>query len=219
MSVERTGRTAIVLAGGQGMRLGGGVPKALRPLGSSTLLEIALANARGWADDVRVSAPPEMALPIDESLVIRDLRAFGPRAGPLVALASSLGALASEWALVLAVDLPFARRELFDLLWAARTRRTTPHPHVPEHAEPLVVVPWTAGGPEPLLAVYRQEVAAILLAAASDGERAVHRVIASLPAVRVGEDELRTADPELVSFQNVNTPDDWQQAEVRFGAR
>jgi molybdenum cofactor guanylyltransferase len=201
------------------MRLGGEVPKALRPLGSSTLLEIALANARGWADEVRVSAPAEMALPIDEGLVIRDLRAFGPRAGPLVALASSLAAIASEWALALAVDLPFARRELFDLLWAARTRPTTPHPLVPEHAAPLAVVPWTARGPEPLLAVYRREVAPILLAAASDGERAVHRVIASLPTVRVGEDELRTADPELASFQNVNTPDDWQQAEIRFRAR
>ena len=212
-------RVAIVLAGGQGARLGEGLPKALRPFGSSTLLDLALAHARAWADEVRVSAPAEMALPLDEALVIRDHGAFGPRAGPLVALASSLGAIAAPWALVLAVDLPFARRELFDLLWAARERPATPNPAVPHHAEPLAVVPWTARGPEPLLAVYRQDVAAILLAAAYGGERAVHRVIASLPAVRVAEDELRGADPELVSFQNVNTPDDWRQAEVRFRSR
>jgi molybdopterin-guanine dinucleotide biosynthesis protein A len=90
---------------------------------------------------------------------------------------------------------------------------------VPHHAEPLAVVPWSARGPEPLLAVYRPEVAAILLAAAYDGERAVHRVIASLPTIRVSEDELRAADPTLASFQNVNTPDDWRQAEVRFRSR
>jgi molybdopterin-guanine dinucleotide biosynthesis protein A len=70
-----------------------------------------------------------------------------------------------------------------------------------------------------LFAVYRQEVAAILLAAAYDRERAVHRAIASLPVVRVGEDELRAADPELVSFQNINTPEDWRHAEVRFQPR
>jgi len=213
------GRAAIVLAGGRGARLGDGPPKALRPFGKSTLLDIALANARAWADEVRVSAPPEMTLPLDENLILRDHRAFGPWAGPLVALASALGAISSPWALVLAVDLPFAKRELFDLLWEARTRPTTPNPSVPDHVAPLAVVPWTARGPEPLLAVYRPEVATILLAAAYEGERAVHRVIASLPAVRVGEDELRTADPELVSFQNVNTPDDWQKAEVRFRLR
>jgi molybdenum cofactor guanylyltransferase len=212
-------RVAIVLAGGQGARLGEGPPKALRPFGSSTLLEVALANARAWADEVRVSAPAGMTLPVDESLIVRDHAAFGPRAGPLIALASSLGAISAPWALVLAVDLPFARRELFDLLWAARGRAATPNPAVPHHAEPFAVVPWTARGPEPLLSVYRPEVAAILLAAASDGERAVHRVIASLPTIRVSEDELRAADPTLASFQNVNTPDDWRQAEVRFRSR
>jgi molybdopterin-guanine dinucleotide biosynthesis protein A len=212
-------RVAIVLAGGQGARLGEGPPKAMRPFGSSTLLEVALANARAWADEVRVSAPAEMALPVDEALIIRDHRAFGPRAGPLIALASSLGAVSAEWTLVLAVDLPFARRELFDLLWAARGRAATPNLATPHHADPLAVVPWTARGPEPLLAVYRPEVAPMLLAAAYDGERAVHRAIAALPSVLVGEDELRTADPELISFQNVNTPDDWQKAEVRFRLR
>lgn len=216
MSAERV---AIVLAGGQGARLGEGPPKALRPFGASTLLDIALTNARAWADEVLVSAPAGMALPLDESLIVRDHAAFGPRAGPLIALASSLGAISSSWALALAVDLPFARRELFELLWAARTRPATPHPTVPAHTVPLAVVPWTARGPEPLLAVYRQEAAPILLAAASEGERAVHRVIASLPTVRVGEEELRAADPELVSFQNVNTPDDWLKAEVRFRSR
>jgi molybdopterin-guanine dinucleotide biosynthesis protein A len=209
-------RVAIVLAGGQGTRLGDGPPKALRPFGSSTLLDVALANARAWADEVRVSAPAGMALPIEEDLIVRDHRAFGPRAGPLIALASSLGGVSEPWALVLAVDLPFARREIFDLLWALRGRPATPNPATPHHTEPMAVVPWTARGPEPLLAAYRPEVAPILLAAAADGERAVHRVIASLPAVRVGEDELRSVDPELVSFQNLNTPDDWRQAEVRF---
>lgn len=213
------GRAAIVLAGGQGARLGAGPPKALRSFGGSTLLELALERARGWADEVWVSAPSEMALPIDEKLIVRDHRAFGPRSGPLVALASSLDVISAPWALALAVDLPFARPEVFDFLWEARLRSTTPNPSVPAHAEPMAVVPWTARGPEPLLAVYRHEVASILLAAAYAGERAVHRVVASLPVVRVGEDELRAVDPELSSFQNLNTPEDWREAEVRFRSR
>lgn len=209
-------KAAIVLAGGLGSRLGVGAPKALRPFAGTTLLEIAVAKARGWTDDVRVSAPIGMDLPVPEELVVRDLAAFGPRAGPLVALASSL---AAPWTLALAVDLPFARAELFDLLWSARDRAATPDPLVPAHHEPFAVVPWTARGPEPLLAVYRREVADIVLAAAKDRERAVHRVLASLPTVRIDEAELRSVDPDLDSLRNLNTPEEWSRAEADYRAR
>ena len=212
-------KSAIVLAGGAGSRLGTGPAKALRPFAGTTLLEIALDRARAWADEVRVSAPPGLDLPLPEAMVVRDLAAFGPRAGPLVALASSLEVVSAPWALVLAVDLPFARPELFDLLWAARERSTTPDPLVPAHHEPLAVVLWTRRGPEPLLAVYRREAAALFLAAAKDRERAVHRVLASLPTVRIGEAELRSADPDLDSLRNLNTPEEWSSAERDYRAR
>jgi len=212
-------KAAIVLAGGAGSRLGVGPPKALRPFAGTTLLEIAVAKARAWADEVRVSAPPGLELPVPEELVVRDLAAFGPRAGPLIALASSLEGLSAPWALAMAVDLPFARSELFDLLWTARERPATPDPLVPGHHEPLAVVPWTARGPEPLLAVYRREAAAIFLAAAKDRERAVHRVLASLPTVRVDEAELRSVDPDLDSLRNLNTPEEWSRAEDDYLSR
>lgn len=212
-------KSAIVLAGGAGSRLGAGPAKALRPFAGTTLLAIALERARAWADEVWVSAPPGLELPVPEAVVVRDLAAFGPRAGPLIALASSLERVSAPWALALAVDLPFAKPELFTHLWAARERATTPDRLVPTHHEPLAVVPWTSRGPEPLLAVYRREAAAVFLAAAKDRERAVHRVLASLPTVRIDEAELRSVDPDLDSLRNLNTPEEWSSAERDYRSR
>lgn len=212
-------KAAIVLAGGAGSRLGVGPPKALRPFAGTTLLDIAVGRARAWADEVRVSAPIGMELPVPEKFVLRDIAAFGPRAGPLIALGSSLERVPSPWVLALAVDLPFAQSELFDLLWAARERPATADPLVPAHHEPLAVVPWTARGPEPLVAVYRRQVAAVFLAAAKDRERAVHRVLASLPTVRIDEAELRSVDPDLDSLRNVNTQEEWSRAEDDYLSR
>ena len=70
-----------------------------------------------------------------------------------------------------------------------------------------------------MLAVYRREAAEIFLAAAKDRERAVHRVLASLPTVRIGEAELRAVDPDLGSFWNLNTAEDWSRAEAEFRSR
>lgn len=216
-SPDHESRAVIVLAGGRGARLGPGPPKALRPLGGRTLLDRGLDKAHAWAGEVWVSAPPGLELPPDVAErgipVARDHAAFGPWAGPLVALASSLEVVTSPWALVLAADLPFARADLFDFLWSLRERPATEAPGVPSHARPLGVVPWRSLGPEPLLALYHREAAPILLAATHSGERAAHRAIAALPLVRVTDGELREVDPELESFQNLNTPEEWARAE------
>jgi molybdopterin-guanine dinucleotide biosynthesis protein A len=42
------------------------------------------------------------------------------------------------------------------------------------------------------------------------------RAVAALPLVRITGDELRTVDPELESFENLNTPEDWSRAEKKL---
>lgn len=213
MSEARNERAVVVLAGGRGRRLGGETPKALRPLAGRTLLERAVERARLWSGEVCVSAPSGMELPGGDYRVIRDYAGFGPWAGPLVALATSLEAVESPWALVVAADLPFARIAVFDYLWARRREPSTPSPETPSHAEPLGVVPWSPLGPEPLLALYRREAASILFAATHSGERAAGRAVAALPLIRITREDLKTVDPRLESFENLNTAEDWARAE------
>lgn len=212
----RAQRAAIVVAGGRGVRLGPGPPKALRDLAGRTLLERVIERARAWAGEVIVSAPPSMELPPIEARVVRDAAAFGPWAGPLVGLASALEAVSAPWALALAVDLPLVRDELIELLWSRRESAATPLAGTPAHAAPLAVIPWSVRGAEPLCALYRRDAAPILMAAAREGERALTRVAAALPLVQVTEAEVRVIDPDLESFTNLNTPEEWERAAERL---
>lgn len=205
--------SAVVLAGGRGIRLGAETPKALRVLDGIPLFERALRFCRELTDDVWLSAPPGLELPASGARVVRDPPAFGPWPGPLVALAWALQAVDRPWALVLAVDLPLVRRPLVDLLGARRGDPASPAPEAPPDAPPLGVVPWRRHGPEPLLAFYRREAGPALLALASAGERAAVRAVPALPLVRVPEAEWRLADPEGASFENANTPEEWARIE------
>jgi len=101
---------AVILAGGRSSRLGG-VPKDQLMAGAATLLECALAAARG-ASRVVVVGPEWGSLP---SAVLR-CREDPPFAGPAAAIATGLAALASAahaervlqapLTLVLACDMP-----------------------------------------------------------------------------------------------------------------
>jgi molybdopterin-guanine dinucleotide biosynthesis protein A len=169
--------------------------------------------ARAWTDDVAVCLPAELRTEVDGARVVTDPTAFGPRPGPLVALAWALHESRRPWTLVLAVDMPLARRQLFDLLWEQRQEPASDAPEAPSGVPPLGVVPWRRHGPEPLLALYRRDAGAALLALAQGGERAAVRAVPGLPLVRVPEEVWRAADPDGHSFLNCNTPEEWRLVE------
>ena len=208
----------VILAGGRGLRLGPELPKALRTLCGETLLARAVRRFGEWSDDVLVSAPAGLHVEAGGVRVLTDPAAFGPWPGPLVALAWALQHSSRPWTLVVAVDMPLARLELFDYLWARRGEPATQAPEAPSDAAPLGVVPWRRHGPEPLLALYRSEAGPALLALAQAGERAAIRAVPGLPLVRVPEESWRAADPLGVSFLNCNTPEEWSRIEIRIAA-
>ena len=87
----------VILAGGEGRRIGGGKPQRL--LGGETLLDRARARARSWSDEVLVSA--REGGDIDDDPAIE-----GPLGG--VAAALSLGGDV----LTIACDMPFLPDDL-----------------------------------------------------------------------------------------------------------
>jgi len=188
--------TAIVLAGGRGSRLGG-VDKALLEIGGRRTIDRVLGALDGLATDV-VAVVNEDRLA--EVAGLRRIADPEPHAGVLPALRAALDAAREPLCLLVACDMPFLQAPLL--------RRLV------ELADGYdVVIPHVEGQPQPMHAVYRRD--PCRAAVADSLARGQRRMIAFLDAVRVRavtEDEVRSVDPDLRSFFNVNTPEDLERA-------
>jgi molybdopterin-guanine dinucleotide biosynthesis protein A len=176
-----------------------GRPKAELRFGANTLLERVVAELRqSFPEIVLVTSPAGLpkAGRLVEVRVVRDER---EHEGPLRALALGLGAIRNDCAFVCGCDSPFLRAELASSLCAML-----------EHYDG--VVPEIAGLVQPLHAVYRKRCIAAINRMIAAGEARLAQVVQVLSVRKVGEQELRALDPELLSFLNVNTPEDYQRA-------
>jgi len=195
-------RGAIVLAGGPSTRLGR--PKAFVRVGGVPLLQRAVSAASAVAGEVVVVSRGALARRIERALpeglrVVRD----GSRVrAPVVGLLAGAAVLRAAYVAVLACDLPFVRRPLLARLFREARGRDAAVPR------------WPDGRLEPLVAVYRR--AALLRAARSalaSGERSSLEMLARLREVRfIPVASLRSCDPDLRSFVNVNSPEDLARA-------
>lgn len=116
-------RSAIVLAGGRGRRMGM-VEKALLEFEGKTILERLLENLFRVVDEVILSVrdipQKEKLLPVLEKFPDREIRfCFDSRedAGPLEGIRAGLLESRSEYSFVCAGDMPFVNSEIVDLLF------------------------------------------------------------------------------------------------------
>ena len=175
-----------------------GQPKALLPMPGSgePLIRHIAARLRPLTDDLLVIANDPAIIDAVQSLNARCLPDAFPNSGPLGGLATGLAAL-DGWCICVACDLPFAQPEVFRHLIAQAT------------VEWDAVVPQIAQRPQPLHALYHRRCLPALEEALRTGKR---RMDSFLPQVRVRtvtEAELRPIDPDLRSFVNLNTPEEW----------
>jgi molybdopterin-guanine dinucleotide biosynthesis protein A len=187
--------TPIVLAGGQGTRLGG-VNKALIEIGGRRVIDRLLDALRPLGSPIVIVSNDDSLLGLPGTLVVRDVE---PRAGALMGLYSGLREARTPLAVVTACDMPFVSTALLRAL-------------VARAAGADVVVPLIDARPEPLHAVYRASCVPAIEATLQAGRK---RMIAFFEAVRVREvpeAELRALDPDLRSFLNVNRPEDLDRA-------
>jgi molybdopterin-guanine dinucleotide biosynthesis protein A len=205
----------VLIAGGAGVRLGLGMPKALVPLAGRTLLARGVATLAALCDEVVVTAPAglESVLGIGTlPAMARDIPVlFRPdgvpgRSGPLAGLLAGLTGSTCDRAVALGVDLPFVGPALLEALLDRLPGR---------HA----VVPVPEGFPQPLAAAYAPEAAAILARAFAAGERGPTRAIEGLDALRLDDAALAGLPGGLESFLNINTRADLAAAEQRLAPR
>ena len=196
-------RSAIILAGGRSSRMG--ADKAALRLGGVTMLERMVAElARGF-DEVVVVAGTAAVTPA--SLGAGSVRLVGdplPFEGPVKALRLGLAAIGAEVGFVCACDLPFINARLATELCAMAAG----------HDAAIAKI---AGRLQVLHAAYRKSCLPALDAMIGRGERRLQDLVPLLDARIVGEDETRPYDSDLLSFFNVNTPEDYARARALAG--
>lgn len=197
---------AVILCGGRSRRMGS--PKYALPFGETTLLEHMLGILSRTTQRVAVIAAPDDSptVPSDVTLLRDRLR----HAGPLAATEIALGHFAHvDWVLVTACDLPLLRSEVIEgLFHHAATARTCE-----------AVVPKPGQYPEPLLAVYRPQLAESARRLLEAGERRLQALLQQATCLFLDAEELRSLDPHLESFRNINTPEQYQEALMRYRER
>jgi len=185
-----------MLAGGHGSRLGG-VNKALLAVGTQRIVDRALQAVQPLVDDVAIVVNDDALAPLNLPL----FHDSSPHAGVLPALLTGLKASSAELCLVTACDMPFIQVPLVT--------------HMFELCKDYdVCLPYTDGRPEPMFSVYRRDPCIQAIQEALD--RGQMRMIAFLDDLKVAmleEPELKVHDPELLSFFNVNEPDDLATAQ------
>lgn len=196
-SLGGTGRirgvTGAILAGGQSTRMGRN--KALLPWEGGTVIDAVASLMRGLFDHVLVvAADPEPY----RFLGLPEARDHRPGMGPLGGIEAALRASPDPRVFVVACDMPFLSPDLIRHMASLPTAQA--------------VVPYMAGRPEPLHALYSRDALASVHSLLAEGERRVYVLLDRLDVRRVEEDEVRRfGDPERV-FANLNRPEDYRRA-------
>ena len=204
----------IVIAGGASRRMG--VAKALLPVppDGTALVRHVIERLSGVVNGqtIVVANDPMLASEAELPPTVQQVPDDYPGAGALGGLATGL-ARCDGWAMAVACDLPLIEQTLFAAFTALVDRpqpeRTSDRDNRPWDA----VVPRCEGRPQPLHALYHRRCLPAIEALLAEGGRRFVHFYDEVHVCYVDEPILRQIDPELHSFINVNTPQEWQRAQ------
>jgi molybdopterin-guanine dinucleotide biosynthesis protein A len=183
--------TGLILAGGQGRRMGG-VDKGLQVLRGKPMIEWVLARFAPQVDEVLINANQnqERYARFGPRVVPDDIAGF---AGPLAGLQAGLKAAAHPLVVTCPCDSPFLPPDLVRRLREALER----------DAADLAVAK-TGEQPHPVFSLCRRDVLANLTQFLESGGRKIDAWYASLKTVEVNFDD------EAEGFSNINTREELQ---------
>jgi molybdopterin-guanine dinucleotide biosynthesis protein A len=189
--------SAFVLAGGKSSRMDR--EKAFLELAGRSLLARALELAASVTSEVCIVGPGEKFSSIGR--VVEDIY---PGRGPLGGIHTALSSSQTEFNLILAVDTPFLRPEFLHYL-VAQARA----------GDALVTLPRAGGGWQPLCAVYRRAFLPLAQEALAAGRNRIDPLFAAASVRALEEEELKRLAFDPGMFDNLNTPEEWEQARRR----
>jgi molybdopterin-guanine dinucleotide biosynthesis protein A len=192
--------TGVILAGGKSSRMGQN--KALMSLGGDRLIDRVVHVLRGiFAELLLVTNRPELYADLGVPMVSDVF----PEKGSLGGIYSAVYHAPAPCCFVVACDMPFLQATVMRYL-------------IDQMADHDVVIPDVHGEMQPLHAVYSKACLAPMRRRL-DANRL--KIIDFLPEVRVRvvtTGEMTPFDPELRTFQNLNTPAEFHAAEQRLSS-
>lgn len=196
-------RSAIVLAGGRGRRMGS-VEKALLEFEGKTILERLLESLFRVVDEVILSVRDKKQEKkfrfVLEKFPAREIRfCFDTLedAGPLEGIRAGLLESGAEYSFVCAGDMPFVNFRVVDLLFEKASGYNSALPKLED------------GIFEPLHAVYSKKMIPEIEKAFEKGRCSVLTPVFEMKdVVFVEVPEIKELDPELRTFANINTIED-----------
>ena len=192
--------SAIILSGGESKRFNTN-NKALMEVGGQRVLDRLLAVLAPLFDEIiLVTTHPEVYLAWDLLIVSdhHDCRSS------LNGIHAGLFAAKHPNALMTACDMPFLQPALVRCLLQKMAPRWD------------VLIPKTQYGFEPLMAIYSKRCLTAIEDHLKQQRYQIQGLFAQLNVKTIEEDQLRQHDPDLISFFNINSPDELEQAEAHL---
>lgn len=190
--------TVVIQAGGASSRMG--EDKALKPFLGRPLIQRVIERLTPIAGEMIVTTNRPADYEFLNMRLVADLK---PGRGALGGLYTAIASAASPFVAVVACDMPFASPMLIE-----GARRLM----VEEEAD--VVIAKTEAGYEPFHALYRRETCLPAIESTMDADQ--WKVIAWFPQVKVrtlSPAEVKAFDPSGLCFWNINTPEEFLEAE------
>lgn len=207
--------TGVILAGGLNLRFGG-KNKALSKVGGETILDRTLSSFGTLFAETMVVTKTPLEYLAWNTLVVTDIF---PARSPLAGLHAGLTYSKTPYIFITACDTPFIKTALIQAILNEIDAKSD------------VIVPETEKGLQPLCAVYsrqclpiiekqlQQEMSANRSISNDNKKRVLNQGLKILNMYdmvrvkRIPEQRLLDVDPDLLSFFNVNTPEDFVVAE------
>lgn len=188
----------IILAGGKGTRLG--MPKVWTELGGCTLLQRAVSNLEFLGSGIVIVKAPGAALPPVKSgvgLTFTEDAVSGK--GPLAGILAGLKCSDYAQNLVVACDMPLLNRGLLEYIISSSAGFQAAIPRIGDKLEPLQ-------------AVYSQDCTGVIEKLLAGDRLKVDYLFPQVRTHFIEAAEIERLDPRHLSFFNINTPADLENA-------
>lgn len=199
-------RSAVILAGGQGRRMGG-LNKALLTLGDQVFIERQIRIAAQWADEVIVVTNDSgLSSRLHQQYSsIRTIPDIYAGEGPLAGVHAGLVAATHSIVWLVGCDQPFLSETAASLLI---DRMDT--------GAYQASLPIIGGRPQPLHAIYRKELSGITESLLIAGERRLLALLDNVEWCGIEELEFTKLGISLHFARDVDTPEQYAQAKLLF---